>query len=158
MKIKSQKVWSVASSHCFLAHSLATAYPAYNWGFETTVFCGVGLLTLCPQPTGSRLYWSLFRGKRFVWLYCWGTSSFDDPGGSYTIAESPASSRHSILPAWSYMGLDRLLITFTNFKSHWSLCVKNITNGIQKHLKSKFQVCNTGHKILHVITNILRLF
>lgn len=36
------------------------AYPAYNLGFETVVFYGAGLLTLCPQPRVPRLYWSLF--------------------------------------------------------------------------------------------------
>jgi len=36
------------------------AYPAYNWGFETIVFYGAGLLTPCPQPRVSRSYWSLF--------------------------------------------------------------------------------------------------
>jgi len=35
------------------------AYLVYNWGFETIVFYGVGLLTLCPQCRGSRLCWSL---------------------------------------------------------------------------------------------------
>jgi hypothetical protein len=58
--MQSQKVSNVTSSDGFSAYSLAIAYPACNWGFETTVFYGVGMLTLCPQPRGSRLYWSLF--------------------------------------------------------------------------------------------------
>jgi hypothetical protein len=58
-----------------------------NWGFETIVFYGVGLLTLSPTLSleDQDFILSGFTplGMHFLWLLCCGLG---DPAGSYTTA------------------------------------------------------------------------